>query len=169
MTNDFRQSPGHLIRRCLQLHNTFFAEETAGLGITAPQWAALRALHESPGSEQVKLSELIANHLLTRTGPETPMGKFLRRYWMPIAGRRDACRSFDRPASRLPQSGRTARSRSGCFSRRPWDWMRIRTLLRAGHHFSSPAATQRTIAKCGSSARLPADSSVRYQSEPACI
>jgi MarR family transcriptional regulator, lower aerobic nicotinate degradation pathway regulator len=60
VTTDFRQSPGHLIRRCLQLHNTLFAEGTAGLGITAPQWAALRALHEYPGIEQIKLSELIA-------------------------------------------------------------------------------------------------------------
>ena len=60
MPLDFQRSPGHLIRRSLQLLNTFFAEGTAGLGITAPQWAALRALHECPDIEQIKLSDIIA-------------------------------------------------------------------------------------------------------------
>jgi DNA-binding MarR family transcriptional regulator len=36
-----------------------FAEGLAGQGITAPQWAAIRALRESPGIEQAKLAELI--------------------------------------------------------------------------------------------------------------
>jgi DNA-binding MarR family transcriptional regulator len=57
---EFQRSPGHLVRRCLQLHTTMFAEEMAGYDITSPQWAALRALHERPGIEQAKLSELIA-------------------------------------------------------------------------------------------------------------
>jgi MarR family transcriptional regulator, lower aerobic nicotinate degradation pathway regulator len=57
---EFQRSPGHLVRRCLQLHSTMFAEATAGYDITSPQWAALRALHERPGIEQAKLSELIA-------------------------------------------------------------------------------------------------------------
>jgi DNA-binding MarR family transcriptional regulator len=56
----FQRSPGHLIRRCLQLHGAMFAEHTNGYGITSPQWAAIRALHECPGVEQAKLAELIA-------------------------------------------------------------------------------------------------------------
>jgi DNA-binding MarR family transcriptional regulator len=60
MKLDFQRSPGHLIRRCLQLHGTLFAEHTNGYGITSPQWAAIRALHECPGVEQAKLAELIA-------------------------------------------------------------------------------------------------------------
>ncbi len=59
MALDFQRAPGHLIRRCLQLHGALFAEGTAGHGITSAQWAALRALHECPGVEQVKLAELI--------------------------------------------------------------------------------------------------------------
>jgi MarR family transcriptional regulator, lower aerobic nicotinate degradation pathway regulator len=60
VTFDFQRSPGHLIRRCLQLHGAMFAEHTDGYGITSPQWAAIRALHECPGVEQAKLAELIA-------------------------------------------------------------------------------------------------------------
>lgn len=59
MTFDFQRSPGYLIRRCLQLHGTLFAEGTSGYDITSPQWAAIRALHECPGIEQAKLAELI--------------------------------------------------------------------------------------------------------------
>jgi len=60
VTLDFQRQPGHLIRRCLQLHHTMFADGVAGRNITVPQWAAIRALHEFPGIEQAKLSELIA-------------------------------------------------------------------------------------------------------------
>ena len=60
MKFEFQRQPGHLIRRALQLHGTLFAENTNGYGITSPQWAALRALHECPGVEQAKLAELIA-------------------------------------------------------------------------------------------------------------
>lgn len=68
MALEFQRSPGHLVRRCLQLHTTMFAEGTAGYDITSPQWAALRALHERPGIEQAKLSELIAYDRSTSGG-----------------------------------------------------------------------------------------------------
>ena len=33
----------------------------------------------------VNMLTAVDNDLLTRTGPETPMGKFFRHFWQPIA------------------------------------------------------------------------------------
>jgi DNA-binding MarR family transcriptional regulator len=60
VTPGFQRTPGHLVRRCHQLHNTIFAQETPGFDITAPQFAALRALYEFPGIDQTTLSKVIA-------------------------------------------------------------------------------------------------------------
>jgi DNA-binding MarR family transcriptional regulator len=57
---DFYRSAGHLVRRAHQIHDTIFAEETAGFDITSPQYAALRAVAEYPEIEQTALSDAIA-------------------------------------------------------------------------------------------------------------
>ena len=60
MTPGFQRTPGHLVRRAHQFHNTIFAQETSGLDVTAPQFAALRALYEFPDIDQTTLSRIIA-------------------------------------------------------------------------------------------------------------
>jgi len=60
VTPGFQRTPGHLVRRAHQFHNTIFADETNGIDITAPQFAALRALHEFPDIDQTALSRVIA-------------------------------------------------------------------------------------------------------------
>lgn len=59
MTPGFQRTPGHLIRRAHQFHNTVFAQETISLDVTSPQFAALRALHEFPDIDQTALSRII--------------------------------------------------------------------------------------------------------------
>jgi DNA-binding MarR family transcriptional regulator len=51
---------GHLVRRAHQVHDTIFAQETAGFEITSPQLAALSSIAEHPGIEQTTLADLIA-------------------------------------------------------------------------------------------------------------
>jgi DNA-binding MarR family transcriptional regulator len=51
---------GHLVRRAHQVHDTIFAQETAGFEITSPQLAALNAIAQHPGIEQTTLADLIA-------------------------------------------------------------------------------------------------------------
>jgi DNA-binding MarR family transcriptional regulator len=60
VTAGFQRTPGHLVRRCHQLHNTIFSQETFSYDITAPQFAALRALYEFPNIDQTTLSKIIA-------------------------------------------------------------------------------------------------------------
>ena len=60
MTPGFQRTPGHLIRRAHQYHNTIFSQETSGIDVTAPQFAALRALSEFPDIDQTALSRIIA-------------------------------------------------------------------------------------------------------------
>jgi DNA-binding MarR family transcriptional regulator len=60
VTPGFQRTPGHLVRRAHQFHNTIFADETIGIDITAPQFAALRALYEFPDIDQTALSRVIA-------------------------------------------------------------------------------------------------------------
>jgi DNA-binding MarR family transcriptional regulator len=52
--------PGHLIRRANQIATAAFVEETSRFGITPVQYAMLVALHENPGLDATRLSELIA-------------------------------------------------------------------------------------------------------------
>jgi MarR family transcriptional regulator, temperature-dependent positive regulator of motility len=58
--HDPRRVAGHLVRRCLRLHDTIFAQLTAGHDITPPQLAALVQIAEHPQIELSALSELIA-------------------------------------------------------------------------------------------------------------
>lgn len=52
--------PGHLIRRANQIATAVFVEETAHLGITPIQYAMLVVLHENPGVDATRISDLIA-------------------------------------------------------------------------------------------------------------
>jgi DNA-binding MarR family transcriptional regulator len=52
--------PGHLIRRLHQKSVAIFSVSAAHLDITQVQFAALIALDENPGVDQVKLSMLVA-------------------------------------------------------------------------------------------------------------
>lgn len=65
MLTDLLRSPGHLFRRCLQLHNTLFAAE---IDVTPPQFAALRALEEVGEADQATLAEIIAYDRVTIGG-----------------------------------------------------------------------------------------------------
>jgi DNA-binding MarR family transcriptional regulator len=57
---DFRQAPGHLIRRAHQVSVAIFMEETADFDITPVQFAILNALMEDPGEDQVTLARKVA-------------------------------------------------------------------------------------------------------------
>ena len=57
---DFRQAPGHLIRRAHQVSVAIFMEETAAFDITPVQFAILNALLEDPGEDQVTLARKVA-------------------------------------------------------------------------------------------------------------
>jgi len=57
---DFRQAPGHLIRRAHQLSVAIFMEETADFGVTPVQFAILSALIKDPGEDQVTLAGKVA-------------------------------------------------------------------------------------------------------------
>jgi MarR family transcriptional regulator, lower aerobic nicotinate degradation pathway regulator len=57
---DLYRTPGHLIRRCQQIAVAIFMDETAGAGVTPPQYAALAALAQHPGIDQRRLADAIA-------------------------------------------------------------------------------------------------------------
>jgi len=57
---DPRRVAGHLIRRTLRLHDTIFAQLTAGHDVTPPQLAALVQIAHHPKIELSALSDLIA-------------------------------------------------------------------------------------------------------------
>lgn len=57
---DFRQAPGHLIRRAHQVAVAIFMEETAEFDVTPVQFAILNALLDGPGEDQVTLSRKVA-------------------------------------------------------------------------------------------------------------
>lgn len=57
---DFRQAPGHLIRRAHQVSVAIFMEETAGFEVTPVQFAILNALLQDPGEDQVTLARKVA-------------------------------------------------------------------------------------------------------------
>lgn len=56
----FYSRPGHLIRRLNQISMALFLEETAPLGLTSVQYAALNMIQEVPGIDQASLSNMIA-------------------------------------------------------------------------------------------------------------
>jgi DNA-binding MarR family transcriptional regulator len=57
---DLRAAPGHLLRRAQQLHAAVFAEVVSEANLTTPQFAVLAALRQSPGIDQVRLSQRLA-------------------------------------------------------------------------------------------------------------
>ena len=42
--------------------------------------------HNFPRGREMAMISIEENELLTRVGPDTPMGELLRRYWHPIGG-----------------------------------------------------------------------------------
>lgn len=56
----FYSRPGHLVRRLNQISGALFLEETASLGLTSVQFAALNMVKELPGIDQATLSDRIA-------------------------------------------------------------------------------------------------------------
>jgi MarR family transcriptional regulator, temperature-dependent positive regulator of motility len=65
---DPRRVAGHLLRRCLRLHDTIFAQATAGHDITPPQLAALVQIARQPKIELSALADLIAYDAATIGG-----------------------------------------------------------------------------------------------------
>lgn len=57
---NFKEAPGHLIRRAQQLAVAIFMEETAGFDVTPVQFAILNALIDEPGEDQITLSGRVA-------------------------------------------------------------------------------------------------------------
>lgn len=53
---DFRNAPGHLIRRAHQKSVAIFMDEIADVDITPVQFAMLNALIDDPGEDQVTLA-----------------------------------------------------------------------------------------------------------------
>lgn len=64
------ETPGHLIRRLNQISTSIFstAMESMGYDLTPVQFAALLALSENPGIDQITLSGLIAYDRVTISG-----------------------------------------------------------------------------------------------------
>lgn len=62
------RSPIHLIRRCYQIQDAIFAEETGHFGVTPAQIGALKALARYPGIDQASLAEHIAYDHCTLSG-----------------------------------------------------------------------------------------------------
>ena len=56
----FYARAGHLIRRLNQIAVAIFLEETAELGLTTVQYAALHVIDEQPGIDQATLSSMVA-------------------------------------------------------------------------------------------------------------
>lgn len=56
----FYARAGHLIRRLNQIAVAIFLEETAELGLTTVQYAALHVIGERPGIDQATLSSMVA-------------------------------------------------------------------------------------------------------------
>jgi DNA-binding MarR family transcriptional regulator len=56
----FYSRAGHLIRRLNQISVAIFLEETAELGLTTVQYAALNMIERKPGIDQVTLSKMVA-------------------------------------------------------------------------------------------------------------
>ena len=60
LLEDLYAMPGHLIRRSQQIAVALFMEETAAIGLTPVQYAALVAIREQPDVDATRLSLLIA-------------------------------------------------------------------------------------------------------------
>ncbi|TSE22480.1 HTH-type transcriptional repressor NicR [Tepidimonas sediminis] len=67
-TIDLNAQPGHLIRRLHQIAVGIFLQETAALGLTPVQYAALQAVHNEPGIDQRTLASRITQDTSTTAG-----------------------------------------------------------------------------------------------------
>lgn len=61
-------STGHLLRRAVQRHQALFQDQAAGIGLTAPQFAALTKLAELRRATQNRLGRLVAMDPATAQG-----------------------------------------------------------------------------------------------------
>ncbi len=61
-------STGHLLRRAVQRHQALFQDFGAGIGLTAPQFAALTKLAELKRATQNRLGRLVAMDPATAQG-----------------------------------------------------------------------------------------------------
>jgi DNA-binding MarR family transcriptional regulator len=101
---DFRQAPGHLIRRAHQVAVAIFMEETAGHEVTPVQFAILNALLRDPGEDQVTLARKVAFDAATFG---SVVGRLEARGWV-----RRAADESDRRRKRLwvtPEGAAAAR------------------------------------------------------------
>ncbi len=57
---DFAHAPGHLIRRAQQFAVSVFTERMSTFGVTPVQFAVLNAVMDTPGIDQVTLSNRVA-------------------------------------------------------------------------------------------------------------
>lgn len=68
LTIDLHDQPGHAIRRLHQIAVGIFLQETAELGLTPVQYAALQSVHNEPGIDQRTLASRIAQDTSTTAG-----------------------------------------------------------------------------------------------------
>jgi DNA-binding MarR family transcriptional regulator len=76
---DFKQAPGHLIRRAHQLAYAAFMEETPDFGVTPVQFAILNAVIDTPGVDQVTLAGQVAFDAATSG---SVIGRLEARGWL---------------------------------------------------------------------------------------
>ncbi|MCX7814820.1 MAG: MarR family transcriptional regulator [Tepidimonas ignava] len=67
-TIELHDQPGHAIRRLHQIAVGIFLQETAELGLTPVQYAALQSVHNEPGIDQRTLASRIAQDTSTTAG-----------------------------------------------------------------------------------------------------
>ena len=60
--------PGYVIRRLHQIADGYYAEETAGLGITPVQYGALLVIRAHPGIDQLRLGQALRCDRTTISG-----------------------------------------------------------------------------------------------------
>ena len=65
---DLDRLPGHYIRRLQQIAVAIFLQETEGFGVTPVQFAALQAVHNTPGIDQRTLARTIGFDTSTTAG-----------------------------------------------------------------------------------------------------
>ncbi len=76
---DLRSRPGHLIRRCQQIAVALFMHETQRFGVTPVQYAALVAVADAPGIDQIGLGGTIA---LDRSSAAAVVERLARKRWL---------------------------------------------------------------------------------------
>lgn len=143
---DFAQAPGHLIRRAQQIAVAEFLREAAEHDVTPVQFALMNALLETPGVDQVTLSNRVAFDAATSG---SVIGRLEAKGWV----RRDADLQ-DRRRKLLyitPEGTRALKGMNAAVERAqenilaplaPQDrqtFMRLLALLVAGHERATDA------------------------------